>query len=66
MANLFKLARQSKRVKFTKLKAGTISVQAGSVAISKPRDEAAEMFGAFRKAGFKVIDVQGSTVFMHS
>ena len=64
--NLIKMAVTTKRAKFTRLQTGMIACQAGAISISKSQNEAAALFAALQKRGFKVIDRQGATVFLHS
>ena len=64
--NVIGIAVRTKRAKFTLLRNDMVAVQAGAVSVQKPQEEATAMFATLKARGFKVIDKQGSTVFMHA
>jgi len=64
--NIIGIAVRTKRAKFTLLRNDMVAVQAGAVSIQKSQDEASAVYATLRGRGFKVIDRQGSTVFMHA
>ena len=61
------IATATKRAKFTRLGNGdSVMFQAGAMGVKLDKTDANSAYSALLGKGFKVIDKQGVTVFLHS